>query len=283
LQQATSLSVFKRYATTAYDGRNLSIRSVESFSAPQPLEVNPIDLRTVFTVILTPGLTNSSDDKESIDAGLFYIGWALRAFQDEFTSDSKLPLVLLRGLLTVPIQFATMAWEWVNATATTNTTEFALPPDLETTASIVNTTYRAKAKPWTVCVFMILTALLLIWCNSMLLWILTQKTAAPNLSEFVEVDIGSKTTVLPGLLGGPSEEETGNDVVPWSTMLRDAGLGNAETRAVVERLKNSNIRVAAVRSNANEASLVLVTGRNDNEGLKDAENLEKLRKGQVYM
>jgi hypothetical protein len=140
LQQGTSLSVFKRYATTAYDGRNLSIRSVESISGPQPSELNPVDLRTVFTAILTPGLTNSSDDKESIDSGLFYIGWALRAFQDEFTGDSDLPLTLLRGLLTVPIQFATMAWEWVNATATTNTTEFALPPDLETTASIATTT-----------------------------------------------------------------------------------------------------------------------------------------------
>jgi hypothetical protein len=188
------MSIFKRYATTAYNGRNLSIRSVESISAPNPTELNPLDLRTVFTAVLTPGLTNSSDDTEAVDAGLYYIGWALRAYQDEFTDDVELPLTLLRGLLTVPIQFATMAWEWVNATATINTTDFALPQDLETTASTAKITYRAKAKPWTVCVFMILTALLLIWCNSALLWILTQRTAAPNLSEFVEVDIGSKAT-----------------------------------------------------------------------------------------
>jgi hypothetical protein len=71
--------------------------------------------------------------------------------------------------------------------------------------------------------------------------------------------------------------------VQWSTMLRGAGLGNAETRAVVERLKNSNIRVAAVTLNANEANLVLVTGPSDNDGLKDAESLEKLRRGHVYI
>lgn len=283
LQQTTSMSIFKRYSTTAYDSRNLSIRSVESISVPQPVELDPLDLRTVFTAILTPGLTNSSDDTEAIDAGLYYIGWALRAYQDEFTSDLELPLTLLRGILTVPVQFATMAWEWVNATATTNTTEFALPQDLETTAATAKITYRAKAKPWTVCVFMSLTALLLIWCNSVLLWIVTQKSAAPNLSDFVEVDIGSKSTFS---LQTPPELSDGRsgsgELEDWSTTLRSAGLGNAESRSVIQSLKNSNIRVAAVRSSQNEINLVLVTGHEDSKGLEDARNLESPKRGEIY-
>ena|SRR5579859_417440 len=56
-----------------------------------------------------------------------------------------------------------------------------------------------------------------------------------------------------------------------------------KSRDKSERLKNSNIRIAAVRSDPNEASLVPVTGCNNNESLKDAQNLEKLRQGQVYM
>src|SRR5436190_137827 len=87
-----------------------------------------------------------------------------------------------------------MVCEWINATATTNTTEFALPWDLEIMASVAEVTYRAIAKPWTVRLFIALTMLLLIWCNSILLWILAQDTAAPNLWSFVEVDIGSKST-----------------------------------------------------------------------------------------
>jgi len=273
------MSVFKRYATTAYDGWNFTILSVESISAPISSEINPLDFRTIFTAILTPGLTNSSDDADSIAAGLYYIGWALRAYQDEFTNDSQLPLTILRGLLAVPIQFATMAWEWVNAT-TTNTTEFALPPDLETQASIAKTTYLAKAKPWTVCVFIGLTSLLLVWCNAVFLWILRQKTAAPNMSDFVEVDIGSKAAapIEEVLNQGRNPEE----LEDWQTRLKRARLGNGETRFVVKALKDSNIRVAGVRSEGNEINLVLVTARGNRSALQNATNLETLRAGQVY-
>lgn len=285
MQQTTVMSVFKRYATTAYDGWNLSILRIESLSPPNSSKINPLDFRTIFTAILTPGLTNSVDDTASIVAGLYYIGWALRAYQDEFTTNSQLPLTVLRGLLTVPIQFATMAWEWVNlnATATTSTTEFALPPDLEATASIARRTYRAKAKPRTVCVFIGLTSLLLIWCNSVLLWILRQKTASPNLSDFVEVDIASKATAPiehSQVLNQEGDEM--EDLEDWSTRLRRVGLGNAQTKSVVQNLKNSNIRVAGVRSVGNEINLVLVTASRHSTLLQNATNLEKVKTGHVY-
>jgi hypothetical protein len=116
-----------------------------------------------------------------------------------------------------------------------------------------------------------------------LLWILTQRTAAPNLSQFVEVDIGSKATFSSQPPQEVSEGRSGSEVLEdWSTMLRRAGLGDAQSKSVVQRLKNSNIRVAAVTSAGNEINLVLVTECEDNKVLKDARNLDSLRRGEVY-
>lgn len=236
----------------------------------------------MFSAVLTPGPNATSDDTESVNAGLYYIGWALRAYHDEFTSDPQLPLLLLQGLLTVPIQFSTLAWEWINATSVINTTEFALPPDLETTASRAEVTYRAKANPWTVFVFIALTAILLIWCNCLLLWILAQNTPSPNLSSFVEVDIGSKSTYSSISQYDPIQDvqESMLTVEDFATMLRRAGLGNAENSAVIQCLKDRRIRVAGVGRDENEKSLVLVTGTG--KDLQETENLNRLRRGVIY-
>jgi hypothetical protein len=272
--------MFKRYSTTAYDGRNLTILSIESISTPQPTDIQADHLRPIFTAVLTPGFNITSDDTETVNALLYSLGFALRLYQDEFTGDSQLPLVLLQGFLAVPIQFATMAWERTNATSGSNGSEFALPADLETTASIAEVTYRAKAKPWTVCVFMVLTAVLLLWCNSILLWILTQKTASPNLSSFVEVDIGSKSTEPPTV--DHAESATEVPIEDWSTMLKRAGLGNAGTTRVVQCLKDKRIRVAGVDCAADEKSLVLVTTTGTEKDLLAAGDLESLKRGTVY-
>jgi hypothetical protein len=70
---------------------------------------------------------------------------------------------------------------------------------------------------------------LLLWCNSILLWILTQKTAAPNLLSFVEVDIGSKSTFSAARRTvGHDETITDAAVEDWSTMLKRAALGMRE-------------------------------------------------------
>jgi hypothetical protein len=275
--------MFKRYSTTPYDGRNLTILSIESISTPQPTDIQADHLRPIFTAVLTPGFNITSDDTETVNALLYSLGFALRLYQDEFTGDSQLPLVLLQGFLAVPIQFATMAWERTNATSGSNGSEFALPADLETTASIAEVTYRAKAKPWTVCVFMVLTAVLLLWCNSILLWILTQKTASPNLSSFVEVDIGSKSTYStePPTVDHV-ELATEVPIQDWSTMLQRAGLGNAGTARVVQSLKDKRLRVAGVDCAADEKSLVLVTTTGTGKDLLAAGDLESLKRGTVY-
>ena len=116
LQQTTSLTAYKRYATVAYDTRNLSILSVESISSPEPVEINATQLNELFSTVLTPVTNGSFEDNDLTNTLLIETGWALRLFQDDFRSSLQLPIDLLRGFLLVPIQFATTSWMWVNAT-----------------------------------------------------------------------------------------------------------------------------------------------------------------------
>ena len=74
---------------------------------------------------------------------------------------------------------------------------------------------------------------------------------APNTSLFVEVDVGSKSK---NPLNVPPENAAVND---FSTMLRDAGIGNAESREILRRLKEKRIRLAQVNSQRHERFLVL--------------------------
>ena len=88
------------------------------------------------TAALTPGLNATSDDTELSNALLFQLGWVLRVYQDNFREADGVALALLRGFLTVPIQFSTLVWVFANATASpSDIGHFALPPDFETTAS----------------------------------------------------------------------------------------------------------------------------------------------------
>src|SRR5277367_886335 len=135
LEQSTSLNIFKRYSTVAYDRRNLSILRVESISDPEPVEINASDLHRVFSFILSPGSNAISDDTELTNVLLFQIGWGLRLSQDDFPDDKDSPLNFLRGFLTIPIQFSTVAWQFVNATVFASdpqSTLHALHPDLDT-------------------------------------------------------------------------------------------------------------------------------------------------------
>lgn len=284
LQQTTSMKTFKRYSTVAYDARNLSILSVESISSPEQVVLDSSDLSLIFSAVLTPTPNISTTDTAMINALLSEIGWALRLYQDQFPDSTQLPLDLLRGFLLVPVQFATTAWMWVNATQQyTNTTDFALPSELETTASSTQLTYRAIAKPWTVATFIVCVSVLLIWCNSLLLYLLVRGPVAPNTSSFVEVDVGSKSTFL-------SKHNESSDAVhgenrqeyDFSGMLRGEGLANSESKAIVEKTRDKKVRLAAVNDRADGNVLVLVAGRSS-EDFRQMELLDTLHCGKTYL
>jgi hypothetical protein len=276
--------LYKRYSTVAYDSRNLSILSVESISPPELSPVNSDAVREMATVVFTPGTNATSDDTEMGNSLLFGVGTALRLYQDNFPNDSLLPEVLLQGFISVPFQFSTTAWQWVNATQYSNSsTLFALPADLETTATISEVTYRAIASKWTIRLFISLTCLLLLWCNSIFLWILGQRTAIPNSSSFVEVDIGSKSAYPSRVMTGSSEDgQSIHDYQDWSQMLRTAGLANSESKAIIQRIKNCKIRVVALEGDADDKFLVLVGG-SVNQGSRDWEKLPLLDRRTRYV
>jgi hypothetical protein len=85
---------FKRFATTAYDRRNLSIISIENITPPTDANVtryNPQDFRYIFHTLFTAAnitanatanaTTNStapSDNLVMVFATLYELGWTLR-------------------------------------------------------------------------------------------------------------------------------------------------------------------------------------------------------------
>jgi hypothetical protein len=278
------MTIFKRYATVAYDGRNLSILSVESISSPTLVEYHADDLRQIFTAALTPHPNATSDDTELTNALLFQLGFILRLYQDNFRDAREVALDLLRGFLTVPIQFSTLVWVFVNATAPEGATPgiYALPADFETTASAAQVTYRALVTPWFVYAFISVALFLLVWGNSVFVYMLFQNTVSPNSSCFPEIDICSKPC-------HPAEIASGNGAAAgYSSMLRQKGLGNAETPAIAKAVKGEIIRVSRVHSKERRGDVIVLTtgmrtSQDQETGVKNGNGLESLARNRRYI
>lgn len=244
LDQSTSMNVFKRYSTVAYDATNLSILSVESVTAPQVVTIDPQEFRTIFSTVFTPTTNLTSDDTEMTTGLLFQIGWLLRLYQDDFADNDFIPLNFLRGLLTVPIQFTVTALQYVNSTVSAidpQSNTYALPADLKTTASAARSTYRAiSTKPWTVYTFIAVVIVLLLCGNILfaLVWTKPPLAAVPIISSFSEIDATSKSGRL--LTQQPFQD--------YCSALRQAGLGNACSADIVQGVRRKNIRVVEINA-----------------------------------
>ena len=280
LQQTTSLNVFKRYSTVAYDRRNLSILSIESISRPEPVGINSTDLHRAFSFTLTPGSNATSDDTELTNALLFQIGWVLRLSQDDFPDDRDSPLNFLRGFLTIPIQFSTTAWQFVNATyyaLEPQSDRYALPPDLDTTASAARVTYRTiSTRPWLVFVFMGVVISLLLWSFILFAYEFLQKTIVPNTSSFSEIDVSSKAAYP------PSDVDTSRPVGDYNSVLREAGLANAESTKIIDALKRKVIRVVETDGGRPHEKVILLTLADRHGESRELEDFDSLKTGVKY-
>jgi hypothetical protein len=256
------MSVFKRYATVAYDRQNFSILSVESVSPPEPVTYDPNDFRAIYSRAFVPSANKTSDDTIAVEALLFQTGWLLRLYQDDYRDDKETPLTYLQGLLTIPVQFYTAAFEYANATYARNAiilegNYLNVPSDLETKVSAALIKFRVQAKDWTFWVFCGVVSILMLWCGIIFVWILIQETAFPNISSFAEINFGSKW-FLPSSQGSGDSRQPGTE--GFQSMLWAKRLGNAETRAIVRTIENSMTRVAAKKdSTENEDVIVLAT------------------------
>ncbi|KAH0551196.1 hypothetical protein GP486_007477 [Trichoglossum hirsutum] len=196
VDETTSLSVFNQTATTAYNRQNNSILNVKTVSSPQPVPIDPADFRAIWTKLFDPGDNSTSNDAVMVGSFIFQLGWYLRLYKDQFRDDQQSSLNLLRNFLTVPIQFSTTALQFSNATLQPifpGAGVFAIPSELETTASAARIQPRFIGKLWTVCAFVGTGGFLVLWAGCILGWILFQKPALFDSSAFPEFDMASKS------------------------------------------------------------------------------------------
>jgi hypothetical protein len=275
LQQTTSLDVFKRYATVAYDRQNESILTIEMISDPETEIIDPNDFRSVITKSLSPDLNGSNNDITMSESLVIQLGFVLRLNQDTYPDDNHTVLNLLRGVLTVPIQWSFEALIGLNISATQsdpNSTRYAMPDDVMVRAFSASSTYRAMAKyPPTVYFFAGVVGLLLLCGNALFWYLYLQATVVPNTSFFPEIDIVSKSAFPKFVEGGVGD---------YNSVLREAGLTNAQSTAIVKEVKDKVLRVVEVDGLNGEKNIVIVvTGQ---RGGIQAEGLNCLRSGINY-
>jgi hypothetical protein len=236
--QQTSLSVFKQYATTAYDRQNFSIINVETVSNQQPVAIDPGDFRAIWTKLFNPGSNATSDDAVMVNSFMFELGWYLRLYKDQFSDDGQSPLNLLRNFLTIPIQFSTTALQFSNATLEAEfpgTGIFSMPSDLETTASAAQITPRFIGQFWTVCAFIAICSVLVLWAGCILGWILFQKPLLTDPSAFPEFDIVSKSAC------------STHQGLTLSSFAQSEGLTDAGSWTITKAVRKKKGRVIRVR------------------------------------
>jgi hypothetical protein len=225
-----------------------------------PSQLPASDLRSFFINVLSPVpmLENASSPAfitQATTASVQYeLGWILRLYQDDFSSYENGPLNILRGFLTIPIQFSTLVWQLSDINS--------VPAALKTTAALSKASNRAIAQPWTIRVFGVLGTFMYLWIMAYLMWVYWFSYNSANLSIYPEIDVASKS----GAWFPP-------DVPTLGHALRSLRLDNCTSKEIIERLGGKRIFFGAQESTENGQRIVLATERG---------SLEKLNEGNEY-
>ena len=167
---------------------------------------------------------------------MFSLGWYLRLYQDRFHDDKETPSALLRNFLTIPLQFATTALQWSNATCPSpllGCEKFPMPLNLTASATSAQIQHRFKGKLWTLVLFMAIGGAVVVWIGSMLGWILVHKDPLRfNPSGVPDLDFAS--------LAGRSPESGGRN---FAQAARDELPPNPGTWSAREFCKQKRLRV----------------------------------------
>lgn len=302
MDQATTTSMYKRYASVAYDAKNMSILSIERLSSPQATAIDAEIIRTYFGIVMRdqPAFANSTapafsannpepvfkDNYEAANACTAYtvqygIYWILSLYKADFSSYADGGLAILRGFLAIPLQFSTEIWQQ----AAMDT----LPQDLRVDAQLSRVSYRALIQAWTVYIFGGSAFLVLAWCIGCLWWCYLGPNT-PNASYFPELDITSKgtspvaavrgsdksyaTSMRSGRVSsrtlhypqfGPFEKgvEQEEELEDLEYLMRKLGLGNGMSRAVVRGIKGKRIYCGAYLGDMGEADHIVIVTEKD--------------------
>lgn len=303
MDQATTTSMYKRYATVAYDAKNMSILSIERLTSPQATAIDADIIRTYFGIVMKdqPAFANSTapvfssansttpifkSNSEASNACTSYtvqygIFWILSLYRSDFNSYADGGLAVLRGFLSIPLQFSTEIWQQ----AAMDT----LPDDLRVDAQLSRVSYRALIQAWTVYIFGGSAFLVLAWCIGCLWWCYLGPYT-PNSSYFPEIDITSKGTSPAAAVRrpdgnyassmrsgrassrtlhypqfGPFEKgvEQEEELEDLEYLMRKLGLGNGMSRAVVKGVKGKRIYCGAYIGEMGEADHIVIVTEKD--------------------
>lgn len=253
LDQTTSVSIYKRYATTAYDFKNMSILSVESVSSPVQEKADPKDFNSFLGIVLAPvpKILNFSDTaifKSSATryAAQYSLGWVLRLYKIDYNAYNDGGLKLLQGFTAVMLQFSTSIWQQVSLAT--------LPEDMKVTATVVRSSYRAMIPLWAVLLFGGLASVLLFWSIMCLAWVHFIGPPTPNSSPFPELDITSKSSLPLSPFGYQADD--------LSSYMRSNGLGNSTGISAISKIRRRKIYCGVcLNPQTGEEMIALVTDR----------------------
>lgn len=244
----TTVSMYSRKATVAYNTQNISILNVESISQPIPYPV-PVSvfeqycdlvLGSVATTLnMSANATEYENAATSFDVE-YSISFLLRLYESYYTTLQSGGLSLLQSFVAVPFQFSTALQQMGEASAT--------PRDNHVTASLSKSSYRAIIDLWTVCIFGVLASFLTAWGLGCLCWLTFYAPSSPNRSLFPEIDITSKASM----------QFVGQSTDDLARMTRSYGLGNGMSKSVIKAIKGKRVYCGACTGMLGEKVILLV-------------------------
>jgi hypothetical protein len=244
----TTVTMYSRKASVAYDSQNISILSIESISEPISYPVPVADFQLYCSIVLAPiptVLNMSANSTVFDDSGTnidveYSISFLLRLYESQYQTYSDGGLSILRGFIAVPFQFSTALQQMGDINL--------FPEDNHVTASLSKASYRAIIDSWTVWVFGGLAALLTIWGLGCLCWISFYAPSSPNTSLFPEIDITSKGSI----------QFVGDSLDDLAKTTRSYGLGNGMSKAVVRAIRGKRVYCGAYPGRLGEKVILLV-------------------------
>lgn len=266
----TTVAMFSRRATVAYDAVNISILSIESITDPIPTPVDIKDFQLYCDIIFASvpadlNITRSKQTFEDACTGFsvgFGLGFVLRLYETDYTFYNDGGLSILRGFLAVPFQFSTALQQMGDINM--------MPHANHVTASLSKTSYRAIVDPRTIWVFAGLATLVISWGIACLVWLTIWGPHSPNTSFFPEIDITSKSGVhaakrtgSDGRQQSQQEFEVADETLEdLGRLTRMHGLGNGMSASVVEAIRGKRVFCgSAPGATDGEKVIVLVTER----------------------
>ncbi|KAL1841738.1 hypothetical protein VTJ49DRAFT_6652 [Mycothermus thermophilus] len=227
LPKKVLMTRYKQFATTAFSGRDFSIRHVQPTSEPVLERVNASTYLAVLDSLYNPpdsnpGTTRAASYEHDVamtHAVTYGTTWLIRLYDDIFPDDIHTPMSHLRNFLAIPHQFMATCQHFANYTvARVPGLEgtFSLPDDMQTVAVSGKSTTRLLGVGWVVWSYIGATAVVVVIAGGLVINMLMRQEPIPESSGFVEVDLAAR-------FGVDSSAPTSRTVPLSSTAAVDSG------------------------------------------------------------